>query len=195
MHTPVSEIHEKALLRRLQAGEVTAFEDLYNYYKTPIARNLLRLLRDDDLAQDALQELFTRIWQNRHKIDPERSFRAYLYRVAQHLVVDYYRKAAANERLQENMLRDQQLDYSPEDTFMDKEQLELLHRIIEQLPAERRRVFEMHKLEGLSYNQIAETLNLKSSVISKHIYHANRFIKDYLGRNPKILLALLFLDI
>src|SRR5690606_29899458 len=115
MHTPVSEIHEKALLRRLQAGEVTAFEDLYNYYKTPIARNLLRLLRDDDLAQDALQELFTRIWQNRHKIDPERSFRAYLYRVAQHLVVDYYRKAAANERLQENMLRDQQLDYSPED--------------------------------------------------------------------------------
>lgn len=195
MVQPFFHIVDKELLLRLRAGDAGAFEEIYHTYKEPLAKNLLRLLRDEALAQDALQDLFMKVWQGRERIDPDKSFRAYLYRIAQHLVVDYYRKAAADGRLQAAMLRDTHMVPSLEDQLVDREQLQIVQHLIDQLPEERRTVFTMHKIEGRSYKEISELLNLSPAAIGKHIYHTNRLIRDYLSRHPEMLLALCLLGI
>lgn len=169
---------------------MAAFEILYHRYKEVLARNFLRLLRSDELAQDALQDLFMKVWNARLSLDPSKSFRAYLFQIAQHLVVDYYRKAGTDERLQTQMLTVLDETYAHiEETLTKKEQLQLLHKVIDELPEERRRVYVMHKIEGCTYKEIAELLSLNPTVISKHIYHANRFIKSHPAIRSALLLA------
>lgn len=175
----------------LKTGNGAAFETLYHRYKEVLARNFLRLLRSEDLAQDALQDLFMNVWNARLSIDPSKSFRSYLFQIAQHLVVDYYRKAATSERLQTQMLIVLDESYAHiEEALTKKEQLQLLHRVIDELPEERRRVYVMHKIEGRAYKEIAELLSLSPTLISKHIYHANQFIKSHPAIRSALLVAI-----
>lgn len=77
---------EKSLLLQLKSGDERAFEILYNNYKFRIAGNLFKLLKSDDLVKEILQELFFKIWEVRTQIDPEKSFKSYLFRIAENLV-------------------------------------------------------------------------------------------------------------
>jgi len=70
-HIPLNNEHQ--LLQQLKDGNNSAFEHIYNNYKQQLAVNFLKLLKDDDLATDALQELFTRAWNSRTAIAPNQS--------------------------------------------------------------------------------------------------------------------------
>src|SRR5690606_14610145 len=145
-------------------------------YKQPLAINFLRLLRNDDLAQDALQDLFVRVWNNRSTIDPSLPFKSYLYKIAQNLVIDCYRKIARDKRLMEEFTRQSVgLFFNLESKLENKETRELLQDVIDRLPAQQRRTYTLHKVEGKSYQEIAHIMGISRSTINKHIYFANKF--------------------
>ncbi len=185
------EIDEYSLLLRLRDGEPIAFELLYNKYKGRLAKNLYKLLKSWEEVEEVLQELFVRVWDNRRKIDPQKSFQAYLYRIANNLVYDYYRKIAKDKVLMEK-LWDQLnvIDLSEivkDQIITDKE----LMRTIDQLPAQRKLVFKLCKLEGKSYAEVSQMLNISHAAINDHITKANRFIQQHYNRS--ILLITFFL--
>ncbi|HMR19163.1 MAG TPA: sigma factor, partial [Sphingobacterium sp.] len=69
---------DSALLHRLREGDTLAFEQIYDRYKGRLAANFIRLLRNDELAKDALQDLFVRLWNSRSTIDVSQPFTSYL---------------------------------------------------------------------------------------------------------------------
>jgi RNA polymerase sigma-70 factor (ECF subfamily) len=131
------------------------------------------------------------VWNNRESIDLNQSFRAYLFRIAQNLVIDYYRKAARDKSMQILMLQEDSWYQHIEEQLVAKENLTMLHKIIDKLPAQQRRAYILHKVENKSYKEISELMQIAPSTINKHIHFAHRFVKEQLVHSPFLLKTIL----
>lgn len=193
----VNHTDEKSLLLQLKNGDERAFEILYNNYKFRIAGNLFKLLKSDDLVKEVLQELFFKIWEVRAQIDPEKSFKSYLFRIAENLVHDYFRKVAKDKRLLTKMVASSsELYLHVEEDLLSKEDAEKLRHAINLMPPQRKMVFTLCKLEGKSYKEVEQIMGINAKTISSHMLQANRFLKTYFKDSSaftiSVVLAVLF---
>ncbi|HEY9560530.1 MAG TPA: RNA polymerase sigma-70 factor [Anseongella sp.] len=180
---------EKELLRRLQLGDEEAFTVIYGIYKDRIGYRLLRMLKSEALAEELLQDLFLKIWHNRYAIDPSKTFKAYLYRIAENMVYDLFRRASKEKELLARILSANAEFYTHiEESLFEKEDHNILHEAISQLPARRKEIFIACKLEGKSYKQVAEELGISATTVNDHIQKASIFLK---ARVPSMLSVLL----
>ncbi|UPZ37984.1 sigma-70 family RNA polymerase sigma factor [Sphingobacterium sp. PCS056] len=170
-------LNDTALLFDLKNGSVKAFDEIYGRYKRPITINLFALLKDRDLVEETLQELFCRLWEKRGNIDPQQSVQAYLYRIAGNLVNDHFRNIAKNRRLAARFWEviQAQTQSQPE-ADIQKAMDEALFRTIEQLPPQCQRVFKLCKIEGKSYEEVSTILGISVSAVKDNIIRANRFL-------------------
>jgi len=187
------------MLLRLKAGDQLALEELMSRYKGPLALSMSRLIKSREDIEELLQELFLRVWKNRENLDPER-YLGYLYKIAQNLVYDRLRKAAREKRLSVDYFAHIIEAYSHiEEGIFDKELLAVLQRGIQQLPEQRRRVFELCKIEGKSYEEVSQLLSISVATVNSHITNANASIKVYFKQHPElatmVLLVFLFANI
>jgi len=178
--TPTTLPNEKELVIQLNKRQQQAFEILYHRYKSRIAGNLLKLLKSEELAEETLQNLFIKIWDNRSQVDPEKSFRSYLFGIAENMMVDYYRKAARDIKARDKLMAVNSELYSHiEEDIFNKEDNKILQKAIDLLPPQRRQIFTLlirHErriefaFEGTYYNDIrrrktAETV-MKGAVLN-----------------------------
>ena len=171
---------EKSLLVQLKNGDERAFEILYNNYKFRIAGNLFKLLKSDDLVKEILQELFFKIWEVRSQIDSEKSFKSYLFRIAENLVNDYFRKVAKDKRLLARVVASSsELYIHIEEDMLSKEEALKLQEAINLMPPQRKMVFTLCKLEGKSYKEVEEIMGINVKTISSHMLQANRFLRTH----------------
>lgn len=183
---------DKILVGRLVHGDAAAFTALYEKYSLKLYANIFRLVKCEDSAKELLQELFLKIWELRAGIDPEKSFRSFLYKVAGNLVYDHFRKVSRDKRLSDRLLYSMEEEYSHlEETVIYNESLALINSAISQLPEMRRRVYVLGKIEGKTYEEISVQLGISPSTISDHIVKANRFIKTYLNSRTDVALSLI----
>ncbi|MCX2430764.1 MULTISPECIES: RNA polymerase sigma factor [unclassified Pedobacter] len=187
----VDRIDEQALLLQLKNGDQRAFEILYNRYKFRIAGNLFKLLKSDDLVKEILQELFFKIWEVRAQIDPEKSFKSYLFRIAENLVYDYFRKVAKDKRLLAKMVASSsELYLHIEEDMLNKEEAQKLQQAINMMPIQRKMVFTLCKLEGKSYKEVEEIMGINAKTISSHMLQANRFLRAYYKDSSALTISL-----
>jgi RNA polymerase sigma-70 factor (family 1) len=173
-------LKEKELLLLMKQGDEAAFSELYNSYKYRLAGNLYKLVKSDDLAKELLQELFVRVWIGRNQIDLNKSFRSYLFRIAENLVYDYYRLAAKDKRLRDKMIAASSEIYTHiEEAIFFKEHSQMLNDAIQLMPPQRKRVFVLFKIEGKSYKEIEQLMGISEKTINSHLFQANRFLKAY----------------
>ncbi len=183
---------EKILLDRLAEGDAPAFTALYERYSLKLYTNILRLVKSEDTAKEILQDLFLKIWELRGQIDPEKSFKSFLYKIAGNLVYDHFRKVSRDKKLSDSLLYMLEEAYShSEESVIYNESLELLNAAIGQLPEMRKKVYVLGKIEGKSYEEISAQLGISHSTISDHIVKANRFIKTYLTTRTDVALSLI----
>ncbi|MFD2582901.1 RNA polymerase sigma factor [Pedobacter vanadiisoli] len=187
--TPI--IAEKELLTGLKAGDKVAFKQLYEVYSGRLASKLIYLLKSEELAQDVLQDVFLKIWINREMIDTELSFGAFLYKIATNLSKNVIRKNVYDQLMRHQI--GQEEVYHPMEEGDDAEQAKaILDQAMDQLTDRQREVYTLHKLEGLSYQEISEKLNISLSAINHHIQKANKQLKAVLkSRSFEIFILLL----
>lgn len=172
--------HEKDLLLRLRDGEEYAFERLYRLYSKRIFVNILKLVNDEDQAQEILQDVFVKIWNHRKNIDPERSFSSYLFSIAKNLVRDFFRKAAHDRKLQAMLIANGTELYDHiESALYHKESTAILQVAIEALPLQRKRIFTLCKMEGKSYGEVAAIMGITVSTVGNQLVKATRSVKQY----------------
>jgi len=132
----------KLLILQLQQGSDQAFTLLYDKYSKQLYRNILRLTKDENIAEELLQDLFLKIWESRENINPEKSFKSFLYKVAENLVYAHFRKIAKGNRLIAKLVISYvDVDTSAEDVLISKENQDLLHKAIAHLPPQRKQVY------------------------------------------------------
>ena len=175
---------EASLILSLKEGDKNAFAKLYDQYKKPLTANLFRLLKSEELTLDILQDLFLKIWEKRTDIDPEKSFRSYLFRVAENMVYDYYRKAARDTKMQQAIMRTSTELYSYiEEELLMKENSSFLRAAVALMPPQRRQVFTLCKLEGKSYKEVEAIMGIGPKTINSHLFQASKFLKEHFNKD------------
>jgi len=163
-------------------GSEYAFEMIYRLYSPRLFGKLLRLVKSDSHAQEILQDVFLKLWRYRKSIDPEKSFRSFLFKIAENTVYDFFRKAAREKNVESRLVSLSTVDYKAdnfEELMSDDENLTVLEKAIASLPPQRQQVFTLCKLEGKSYKEVSELLGISVSTISDHIVKATKFIREY----------------
>ncbi len=99
MVTEPQTYNERGLLKGLKDGNSNAFLELYNNYHPGLYHYVLRFVKVSAIAEDILQDVFLTIWRIRKTIDPDLSFKAYLYRISRNSVFKLLKKMASDENL------------------------------------------------------------------------------------------------
>ena len=186
----------KEIILQFSGGSAQAFEHIYKRYSKIIYKRLLFLLKDPETADEILQSLFIKIWDMRETIDADKPFSAYILRMADHMAIDVFRKLTRDKKLQKE-LWDNFMDYStsPDEDYIYKENLNILEQAIEQMPPQRKLIFRLCKIEGRSYKEVSEELNISYSTISNQLVIAMKFLKKYAIEHENTLKSALILMI
>ena len=180
-HNPVT-IHqdEKEILSELRDGSEYALEQIYRLYSPRLFGRLLKLVKIEAQAEEILQDVFLKIWENRSLIDPEKSFRSFIFKIAENKVYDFFRKVKRGKNLESQLIALATTNHTIiQSAMLCEERLAILQRAIAGLPPQRQQVFRLCKLEGKSYKVVGEMLGISVSTISDHIVKGTKSIRDY----------------
>jgi len=178
----------------MQQGSEEAFTVLYNHYGPRVYLNVLRMVKDDLQAGEIVQELFTRIWQKRSNKGISDNFEGYMYRIAQNLVFDFFRKLKRDHQLLEKFRTLAEENYEHiEEALQLKQHSHFLHKAIEQLPPQQKKVYELVKLEGCSYKKTAEIMGISPLTVKEYLVALKKSILKYIitHTDAAVLVAIL----
>ncbi|HMR19072.1 MAG TPA: RNA polymerase sigma-70 factor [Sphingobacterium sp.] len=180
--------NEKDLLMKLRNRDQQTFEQLYAHYKKHIIGHLLYIFKSDELAQDITQETFIAVWENCSQIDPEKSFKAFLFTIATNKAYDLLRKANVDKRLHAALSAFMEKESNQvEEYILRKEHSEQLNHILLQMPEQQRKVYQLAKIEGYSYDEIAKKIGVSRHTVNTHIKRANAFLREQILNKPESL--------
>lgn len=186
--------NEKELLSNLKPGDLPAFQQLYAIYSLPLLWRFKSMVGIDVIAEELLQDLFIKIWERRDQINPELPFRAYLYRIAERMIYDHYRKLTRETSLyRELIINSEAMEASPEEGIYAQEVEQALQTAIQNLPSQQQYIFVQCKLEGRSYEEMSQELGISTATVNTHITRASKKVKEHLLQNLNYLLAFYFL--
>lgn len=174
MGRPVSpgETEEK-LISLAKQGDRQAFSQLVRSHREGVVNVVYRMCGDANLADDAAQEAFIRAWQHLRGYRPRSPFRNWLYRIAVNVARDALRRQ--KETLDIEGLPIANSEQGPEDLVEGHERGERVRKAVLSLPRASRAVLVLREYEGLSYREIADTLDIPmGTVMSRLSYARNR---------------------
>lgn len=169
--------------RRLKKGDRQAFEAIYSEYSKPLFCLALRYLKSKNLAEDALQDVFLKLWYSRETLNENLSLRGFLFTTMKHHLLNAIR-SHKNEILK-NMALAQRQDLITNDTenlvnFAQSQ--ELIQKGISTLSAKKREILELRLYEGLSHREIAAKLNLSEHTVRSQISQSTKLLRSILGK-------------
>ena len=169
---------------RIRAGDHEALGALLREAWKPLVRHLGSLLESTAAAEDAAQEAFVRLWERRDRWK-RGSARALLFRIGRNVALDERRKAEVRRRWAWERIREPKSSPpSPEDELHSTEFARRFREALESVPARRREVFEMVRLGGLSYADVAEALEVSPQTVANQMSLAmkdlRRLLSDFL---------------
>lgn len=169
--------NEQQLVKLLQKGNVEAFDSLFGAYSSKLFGFAFKYFRNESDAEELVQEVFVKVWENRQSLKSEYSFRSYLFTIALNQIRKYYNKKAASLRYLESLSAE---TFTSEAGNNENYELALqkLNSIIDTMPPRRREIFIKSKLEGKSSKEIASELNITPGTVDNQVSEAIRFIRN-----------------
>ncbi|MBB5440266.1 RNA polymerase sigma-70 factor (ECF subfamily) [Pedobacter sp. AK017] len=140
-----------------------------------------KMLHDDDLVDDLLQDLFVKFWENRGKIGPIKNVEAYFYRSTRSMVLNHIRLKKHRDSKLIHMSAPEHV-FSTEDIIISNESnsltKELVLSALNRLPAKQREILNMRFYDELSYPQIAKVLGIRYQSVINHVYRAVQSLRQ-----------------
>jgi RNA polymerase sigma-70 factor, ECF subfamily len=187
---------DQALVDRSRAGDLDAFEKLVEKYRQRVWRLAYNVLRDREDAWDVAQEAFVRAWQALASFRGQSAFYTWLFRITMNVASDRLRQRGARGRAfgtervgeeeMERTMADE--DATPDERAARTEQRERIQRALAELPEHHRAIIMLSDLEGLSYREIADVLEIPMGTVMSRLHNARKRLRDVLG--PMLLLLL-----
>jgi len=173
------------LMLAFQSGEPAAFDALFRRWAAPLLRYLERMVRDAGTAEELVQEVFLRVYRARERYAPEARFSTWLYRIATNLALNELRRPRRREPH-----RSQDEDGAPAlaapapdpDDALDARRLGAhVERELAALPEKQRAALCLAAVEGLSYAEVAEALEVSEAAVKALVHRARVALAERLG--------------
>ena len=187
--------NEKNLLYDLSQGSEVAFTKLYNQYKNNVYAVALKITKSKILAEETVQNVFLKIWQNHQNLVEIESIENYLFIIARNQIFDMLKKTARDTAFLAAATSENKFSVEADkadNAVQDDQYSHILNRIVEQLPPQQKKIYKMARQEGLSHQEIAEDLGLATDTVKKHMAQALKFIRQKIAPYMHIFMYLFF---
>ena len=178
---------EAGLIRRCLAGDQRACRDLVVRYQRQVFSVAMRVVRRAEDAEDLTQETFVRMFRALDRYDPERPFAAWLFTIATRLAIDHLRRrrvptvsmqVAEPGSTEERTIDVEDPGLKPDEITSNAEEEVQAQSLIDSLPEHYRIVVLLRHQQDLSYEEIAEALNLPLGTVKARIHRARALLRD-----------------
>jgi RNA polymerase sigma-70 factor (ECF subfamily) len=190
-----SHLSEKAqkdfeLVKLARDGDQKAYADLLQRYRDSIYFLLLKMVNNKDDAEDLTIEAFGKAFKNIHQYTPDYAFSTWLFKIASNNCIDFIRKKKKKlfsiDKRQENEdgidtsihLKSDMLD--PEEKFVKKQKIKMLHELVSKLKPRYRILVELRYFKELSYEEIAQQLDIPLGTVKAQLFRAREFLQNVL---------------
>lgn len=164
---------------------ISDFEDLFKEYFNPLVNFVNRYLHNFENSREVVQMTFVKLWENRSNFEIKNSTKSYVYQTAKNAMIDFVRKnknhlnAFEIEGALANELADSSSNHL--DPYIVRSAIE---KCLRDLKPKNREIFELNKFEGLTYEEIADYLQISKRSVEDNIAKTLKFLKDELKNHP-----------
>ena len=176
--------YDKELLEQVAQGSETAFKVIFDRHWDRLYNYMMALTKSPEVAEEIAADVFLKLWTGRELLPGIHNLEAFLLRVAHNKAMDFFTVTARNAKYQKiifDAIRQPEVpgaDYR----LLDKEAQGLLGEILSGLSLRRRLVFTLHRIEGLSHEEIAQRLNLSHQTVKNTMVDAQRSLRSLLTK-------------
>jgi RNA polymerase sigma-70 factor (ECF subfamily) len=181
---------DRDLIERARGGDRLAFRRLVERHQRRAFTIAVALVRDEEDAREVVQEAFIRVYRGLAQFHGGSSFFTWLYRIVTNLSIDVMRRPARREQALEEVLdaadaEDHVLaSFDRGDPFLSLHRSELrtaIQKALDELPSYHRGVIVMREIQGMSYEEMAEAMNVSKGTIMSRLFHARRKLERALA--------------
>lgn len=174
---------DKDLVERLNKGDRQAFENIYWMYRRPMMALAQRYLKDQQLAEDAVQDVFSKLWDKREVLDSERSLRGFIFTSLRNHVLNLIKiqKRRILRQFEYTTLNEQESRSTDEETIYS-EMKNIVEIGVGKLPEGKQLVFELKSFKGYTNQEIAERLGISVHTVRSQFYKANKVVQQFVTK-------------
>jgi len=181
------------ILAAVAAGDQLAFKKLVDLYSDPLGRFIAAITKDHGLAEEIVQDVFLKIWQNRQTLPEIKNFHGWLFVIAKHQALNALRNALViHYDLQTPLFQLTDSNDSIEQLQEKERRLSLLEAAVQSLPSQQKTAYLLSRRAGKSYKQIAQEMELSPQTVKKYLQLATGHIIKYIEAGTTLTLFALF---
>lgn len=172
-------LNELMILAKIKEGDIKAFEEVFRRYYAPLCWYAAGITGDAESAEEIVEELFYTLWKNREQLQIFQSVKSYLYRAVRNEAIQYCEHQEVKERYQTFVQTEKEPEASPDPHWqMEYKELQtLVQCALGKLPDRRRRIFTMHRMQGMKYAEIASALSLSVKTVEAEMTKVLRTLR------------------
>lgn len=178
---------DKNLTQGIKDDEEISFELLFEKYHRQLYLLAVRYLRDEKLAEDAIQDVFLKVWEQRRRLDPSRPIKGFLFATLKNHVLNMIR--SRKRRILNTIEAGNRKPGSAEETedeIILNEYLDIVEKGLEKLPSGKQKVFRLRRLEGCTNQEVATRLHISVTTVKSQLYKATKFLRNFVETHADI---------
>ena len=172
---------DRELLARLRGGDESAFDAIFRAWYAPLVRMAEGMLRDRAVAEEVVQDVMLELWRRRETLAPDGSPQAYLFQATRNRALNHLRHLRVAERGETNAAAELTMPASADRAVAEGEIESAVRDAIRALPPRCREVFELSRMHGLKYAEIAQTLGVSVKAVEAQMGKALRTLRERLS--------------
>ncbi len=170
------------LIKRIVDGDEVAFEKLFRIFYKPLCGYAFGFLKDSDAAEEIVQDVLVNIWQSRSTFHIETAIRAYLYRAVHNRCLNFIRHEKIKQQHQSYTVSINEHSYESAGSRLAVSELkQKIDDALEALPPGCRQVFRLSRMDGLSYKEIADLLEISVKTVENQMGKALKLMRIHLA--------------
>ena len=182
---PVNASHslmdERELLVRLRQGDDAAYETIFRQWYAPLVATTAALLRDRGPAEEVVQDVLLELWRRRESLQFETSLRAYLFQASRNRALNYIRRQRVEARGESTIVAGMPTPEAADSEAREAELNIAIQSAIAGLPDRCREVFELSRIQGMKYSEIATELGISVKTVEAQMGKALRVMREKLA--------------
>lgn len=184
----------KPFIQNIKKSDKELFEELYYKYYDAIYSNIFKFVRNQEFAEDILQDVFVTLWEKRDSLTFDNNIAGWLFVVSHNKSLSFLKKKVRESILFQEFLNEE--DYFEENTTEEdiKYKLNIINKAVQQLSTKKKQVYILCKFENKNIDEVASIMQISTESVKDYIKQSNRFIREYILKNyPQSASLILFL--
>jgi RNA polymerase sigma-70 factor (ECF subfamily) len=186
---------ESNIIHEILAGSEKAFEQLFRKHYSSLCGYAAKYVWDLDQAEEIVQDLFYNLWNKKNNLSIDLSIEAYLFRAVRNACLNYLKHQKVRQQHADSVKRNPLSDFTEKGDPVETLELQnKIDEVVDALPPERKKIFQMNRFEGLKYKEIADQLGLSVKTVEAQMGKALKTLRENLA-DYLVMLILVIVEI